>query len=294
MLRVLSQIRSESCFALKGGTAINFFIRDVPRLSVDIDLTYVPLDSRETALRSIGDALGRITEALKSRLPTVRIQLSYRRGEPRHIAKVFIQTPAGQIKLEPNEVLRGTLFPVEEKRLVLHAEKLFELSLTVPVLALADLYGGKICAALDRQHPRDLFDVKILLENEGLTDPIRKAFVVYLASHDRPMHELLEPARKDNRKIFESDFVGMTTASVSYDDLVQARETLIGKIQKELTAEERQFLVSIKSGAPDWNLLGIEGIERLPAIQWKLQNIGRMEKRKHGEAMKALKACLGL
>ncbi len=83
MLRVLSQIRSESCFALKGGTAINFFIRDVPRLSVDIDLTYVPLDSRETALRSIGDALARITEALKSRLPTVRIQLSCRRGEPR-------------------------------------------------------------------------------------------------------------------------------------------------------------------------------------------------------------------
>ena len=207
---------------------------------------------------------------------------------------MFIQTPAGQIKLEPNEVLRGTLFPVEEKRLVLHAEKLFELSLTVPVLALADLYGGKICAALDRQHPRDLFDVKILLENEGLTDPIRKAFVVYLASHDRPMHELLEPTRKDGRKIFESDFVGMTTASVSYEDLVQARETLIGRIQKELTAEERQFLVSIKSGAPDWNLLGIEGIERLPAIQWKLQNIGRMEKRKHGEAMKALKACLGL
>src|SRR6058998_2612580 len=82
LLRILPYVAKESCFALKGGTAINFFIRDVPRLSVDIDLTYVPLDSRETALRNIGDALARITEALKSRVPTVRIQLSYRRGEP--------------------------------------------------------------------------------------------------------------------------------------------------------------------------------------------------------------------
>lgn len=294
MLRVLALVRSQSCFALKGGTAINFFVRDVPRLSVDIDLTYVPLDSRDIALANIGEGLARITEGLKSKLPAVRIQTLYRRGEPRHIAKIFVETPSGQIKLEPNEVLRGTLSPVEEKPLASHAEQLFELSLSAPVLALADLYGGKICAALDRQHPRDLFDVKILLEKEGLSHPIRKAFVVYLASHDRPMRELLEPARKDVRKIFDSDFVGMTTTTVTYDDLVQTRETIIGKIQKELTDEERRFLVSIKSAAPDWRLLGIEGIERLPAIQWKLQNIGKMEKRKHSEALQALKACLGL
>jgi hypothetical protein len=139
-----------------------------------------------------------------------------------------------------------------------------------------------------------LFDVKVLLENEGLTDPIRKAFIVYLASHDRPMRELLEPARRDVRTTFESAFVGMTTEEITYESLIDARETLIRQIKADLTAEERQFLVSLKSGEPNWNLLGIQGIERLPAIQWKLQNIRSMDKRKHAHALKALKACLGL
>lgn len=267
MIRVLAHLRSESCFALKGGTAINFFVRAIPRLSVDIDLTYVPLDSRETALANIHAALERIAEAINDKLRNVRVRPQYRPGKPpRHIAKLFIETPAGLIKLEPNEIIRGTVFGVEDKTLASDAEKLFEASVSVPVLAFADLYGGKICAALDRQHPRDLFDVKVLLENEGLTDPVRKAFVVYLASHDRPIRELLEPARKDVHTSFESDFVGMAT-DVAYEDLIGARESLIVKIHTDLTVEERQFLVSIKSGDPDWKILGIEGLEKLPAIQ---------------------------
>jgi hypothetical protein len=108
------------------------------------------------------------------------------------------------------------------------------------------------------------------------------------------MLELLEPIRKDARKTFENDFVGMTTATVTYEELTEARETIIRKIKNELTAEERQFLLSVKAGEPNWDLLGIEGIHRLPAIQWKLQNIGKMEKRKHTEALQALKACLRL
>jgi hypothetical protein len=57
LVRIIPLIASESCFALKGGTAINLFVRDIPRLSVDIDLVYLPMDERETALQNIRAAL---------------------------------------------------------------------------------------------------------------------------------------------------------------------------------------------------------------------------------------------
>jgi hypothetical protein len=126
---------------------------------------------------------------------------------------------------------------------------------------------------LDRQHPRDLFDVKLLLGNEGITDEIRKAFVVYLASHDRPIHELLDPPAKSIRRIYENEFAGMTVDSVSYEDLIAARDTLIDTLRKELTSGEREFLISLKAGKPKWNSIGIEGVENLPAVRWKLANI---------------------
>ncbi len=67
------------------------------------------------------------------------------------------------------------------------------MEMEIPVLSFADLYGGKICAALDRQHPRDLFDIKLLSEARGLNEEVSQAFVIYLASHNRPMSELLSP-----------------------------------------------------------------------------------------------------
>ena len=169
------------------------------------------------------------------------------------------------------------------------AEELFQLSVTARTLSVADLYGGKLCAALDRQHPRDLFDVMVLLRNEGLTDDIRKAFVVYLASHDRPMNELLDPVRKDVRQIYESEFAGMTVDEVEYKDLVDAREQLISALGQQLASEEKAFLISVKEGNPVWNLLGIAGIDKLPAIQWKLLNIRKLNKDKHAEALTRLK-----
>ena len=151
-----------------------------------------------------------------------------------------------------------------------------------------------LCAALDRQHPRDLFDVKLLLDNEGITEEIRKAFVVYLASHDRPIHELLDPKAKNIRRIFENEFAGMTVDSVSYEDLIAARDTLIETIRKELTSGEREFLVSLKSGRPKWNSIGIEGVENLPAVQWKLLNIQKMSAKKRGELLEKLMRVLEL
>jgi len=78
-------------------------------------------------------------------------------------------------------------------------------------------------ACLDRQHPRDLFDVRDLLANEGVNDALRKAFVVYLLSHHRPMSEILAPSRKDISDEFLRGFEGMTENPVSRDELMAAR-----------------------------------------------------------------------
>ena len=199
-------------------------------------------------------------------------------------------------KAEVNTILRGSVFPgsVREVTNALSTRLNIDLFVTANVLSSADLYGGKICAALDRQHPRDLFDIKILFENEGLTDDIRRAFVVYLASHDRPMAELLNPKRLDMQKVYESEFHGMTDQPVTYEELIGIREKLISFISDGLTDQERKFLISIKSGEPQWDLMGIDGIERLPALQWKLANVKKIPKGKHESSLTKLREVLGL
>ncbi|HEX5037441.1 MAG TPA: nucleotidyl transferase AbiEii/AbiGii toxin family protein, partial [bacterium] len=293
MLRVLPAVAEERCFALKGGTAINFFLRDMPRLSVDIDLAYLPLEPRDVSLNNISEALRRIGVAIKKSMSDVRVQEAFASGS-RRVKRLFVSDRESTIGIEPNEVIRGTVHPCMASNLSKKAERLFELSASINRLSLADLFGGKLCAALDRQHPRDLFDVKVLLEKEGITDEIRRAFVVYLACHDRPIHEVIEPTRKDIKQHFENQFLGMATEPVELDELISARESLVAILKKDLTLPERQFLVSVKEGTPQWDLLGLPGIENLPALQWKVMNVQKMDPKKHKDYLKKLKAKLDL
>lgn len=293
MLRVIPHVAAEACFALKGGTAINLFVRDMPRLSVDIDLTYLPLEPRDAALANIGEALSRIAAAIQNTVPGATVQEVRAQGAE-HVSKLIVSTAEATIKIEPNLVLRGSVFSPVERDLSELAERLFEASATANTLAVADLYGGKLCAALDRQHPRDLFDVKILMENEGITDEIRTAFVVYLASHDRPMSELLDPNRNDFRLLFDQEFAGMVAGDVEYDELVAVRDRLVESIHNTLTENEKRFLLSLKQGQPEWERLPVPGVDQLPGVQWKLINIRKMETKKRAEAIRKLQSVLGV
>jgi hypothetical protein len=200
------------------------------------------------------------------------------------------------VKLEPNTILRGTVLPPSLRTLSKEAERLLgaESRAVVATLAFEELYAGKICAALDRQHPRDLFDVHVLLRNEGITDGVRKAFVVYLAGHNRPMSELLEPVLSDLEAVQASDFLGMTNSTVSIEELLAARLSLVRQLHHDLTDSERRFLLSVKRGEPQWDLMPFSGLERLPALQWKLTNIRRMDPRRRAEAEERLRAVLGV
>ncbi len=291
LLRILPSVMREDVFALKGGTAINFFWRDYPRLSVDIDLTYLPINERDISLKDISDRLAGIETRIQRIIPTVSIQQKLEK-ETRSIVGLLVREQDATVKIEANYNLRGSVYSTAERKLVNKAVKEFELSMTVRTLSFEDLYGGKIVAALDRQHPRDLFDVKLLLENEGFTDKVRKAFIVYLISHNRSLMEILNPGLQDIKSIFESDFVGMTSMNVKLDELLNARTGLIRMLKESLTEAEKKFLLSWKSKKPEWKLLGIEGIKNMPGVRRRLMNLERLDPEKHKVAYHKLEKYL--
>ncbi|WP_210080640.1 nucleotidyl transferase AbiEii/AbiGii toxin family protein [Pantoea endophytica] len=289
LLQILPLVSLHNCFALKGGTAINLFIRELPRLSVDIDLVFLPALDRIAALAAIKKALDEIAEEISTKLVGSNVIRSY---EDKNDALRLIVNHAGvQIKIELSPVLRGTVYESRIMQVCELVEDEFGFSET-NVVSFADLYAGKICAALDRQHPRDLFDVKFLLENEGLTEALRKALLVYLISHPRPLSELLQPQLKDISGIYDGEFRNMAEIDVPLQELEAARRHLIETINAAITDKERKFLLSFKNGQPDWSLLELSNIDQLPAVRWKLQNLANMPKSKHVAAVNKLKSVL--
>ncbi len=292
LLRLLPFIDKENCFALKGGTAINLFYRPLPRLSVDIDLLYLPMEDRETSIANIKAALARITSDIKSNIPGVQVQNTTLQQE--NSLRLIVSVGVDKVKIELSPVIRGSLFPAIRMEVREEVEKQFGYA-EVLVASHPDLYAGKLCAALDRQHPRDLFDVIQLYGNEGLTKDLRKTFLVFLISHHRPMAELLKPNRKDISGIYENEFLQMAEIDVSLAELVAVRERLISDINTQMTDDERQFLLSVKNRKPNWELLGMvnpELVAELPSVRWKLRNLEKLSPQKHKQAYENLASIL--
>ncbi len=273
MLQVAPLVFADNVFALKGGTAINLFVRDMPRLSVDLDLVFVDHRlGRDEALARINEAIRNSVDRLKKRGFQTHAATVADAGE----TKLFVRRDKLEVKVEVNFVLRGTVHPIRSTSLTPKAKETLLADLELPVVSLPDLYGGKLVAALDRQHPRDLFDVMELFLHGGITPEIRRSFVVYLASHNRPIHEVLFPNLRDISGEYEGTFKGMTTEPVELKALVSARERMIAELKAGLDAAEREFLLSLARNEPNWDLLGIEHLEQLPGIRWKLANLGRL------------------
>ncbi len=289
LLKVLPYVAKEKSFALKGGTAINLFVRNMPRLSVDIDLAYLPFDSRPLALSKIEASLQRIKKDIEDSKQGIRVKPISKIDQSE--VTFSCEKEGVIIKIEVNTVILGCLL---EPKILSVAEKVqdeFGLFAEIIVISKGELFGGKICAALDRQHPRDLFDVHYLLENEGITNEIKSGLIACILSHRRPIHELLNPNLQDQRMTFEQKFLGMAFEKFDYEDFLTTRKRLLEEVKKSLSDQDKRFLLSFNKGEPEWSLFEIEIIKKMPGVMWKLQNINILankNKTKHIIMIKAL------
>ena len=254
-------------------------------------LTYLPVESRDDSLHAIDAAMKHIADIAGSTSPAEKIVLGTRNKEGA-VTKLFARSNGVQIKIEVAPVLRGCVFGPQTRSVSRKVEDTFGYA-EMKLVSFADLYAGKIVAALDRQHPRDLFDVRDLLANEGVNDDLRRAFIVYLLSHDRPMHEVITARRKDIALEYERGFAGMTDTRIELDELLTVREAIIENIIGNMPDEHRKFLISFEQGTPDWPLLGLGRVVDLPAVQWRQLNLDKLDEKSCAVLVSNLEYALG-
>ena len=288
LFRTLPFIAKQEVFALKGGTAINLFYRDMPRLSVDIDLTSLPVEDRDKTLSGIDNALDHIREDLLRNLRGVAVQRIA--GGGNNDTRILVKQGGIEIKIETSPVARGTVHPTNLRAVTDTVAATFGFA-EIQVVSFEDLLGGKLHAAVDRQHPRDLFDVKLLYENEGLTDALFRTFLIYVASSGRPPHELLKPNFANLEESFTKEFQGMALQPVSMAELKDARLRLTGDLLAPVDDRAMRFLLSLHDGEPDFEAIGLPQAANLPAVRWKLLNPAKLREQnpqKHAEQRRAI------
>lgn len=287
LLAVAPEVFRSGPFALKGGTALNLFVHDMPRLSIDIDVVYTAWTTpRDDALREISEA----NESLARRLEQQGLSVRTVSVEGLVESKLLVERTGIQVKVETNYVFRGTVLPVEARSLAPNASAMFSAELSLPMLAIDELYGSKLVAAMDRQHPRDIFDVWRMRETVGLTDGIVECFITYLAGHNRPSHEVLFPRLKDMRREYESTLAGMTTEPVELATLLDVRDRLFNELPRRLSDDQKVFLIGLARGVPDWPLLACPHASELPAIRWRIENLAGFRHRRPEEFERQAKA----
>ena len=293
LVRILPHVAKEDVFALKGGTAINLFYRDLPRLSVDIDLTYLPVKDRNDSLSEINDAMDRIACAIEGGIVGAKTQRI--KGGGGGATRLLARMGGVEIKIETSPVTRGVVHDPETLSVSEAVEDEFGYA-EMQIVSFEDLFGGKLNAAVDRQHPRDLYDVKLLYDNEGLTDDLFRTFLIYIASSPRPAHELLNPTLIKLDQPYTQEFEGMTRASVSLQELLDTRNRLIADIQSRFDENTKRFLMSLHDGTPDFDAIDRPRAADLPAVRWKLINLEKLKNEnadKHAQQRHELEGLLG-
>ncbi|MGP1683250.1 MAG: nucleotidyl transferase AbiEii/AbiGii toxin family protein [Giesbergeria sp.] len=271
LVETLPTIAQETRFALKGGTAINLFEDDLPRLSVDIDLAWLPTVDYEQDLQHIGAALERLAQRLRE--APLRLQVQDNQGAAS--TRLIASRGRARIQIETTPVMRGSVHPVRRMRVQPGVERDFGFA-EMQVLDHADLYAGKMAAALSRQHPRDLFDMGRLLDRAGIDERLWRTFLVYVTCSPKPAAELLAPNEPvDFEMTFERHFKGMTATSTTAAELLEARRRLLARIAELLDASSQAFLWSVEQEAPDFDLIGMPQAAGLPAVRRKLGNLAQ-------------------
>lgn len=273
LVEILPVLAQEPRFALKGGTAINLFEHDLPRLSIDIDLAWLPVHDYAEDAKLIAEAFARLADVLRAWPLQLQVQTSA--GEGGVVTRLVASRGRARVQIETTPVMRGTVHPVRRMRVCPQVEEVFGFA-EVQVLDFADLYAGKLAAALSRQHPRDLFDVGLLLQDERTDEALWRTFLVYLTCSPKPAWEILAPRMPaDFEAIFEAHFKGMTTQAVTVEALLECRERLLAQVARWLNEPSCAFLRSVEGEQPDFDLIGLAHAAELPGVRRKLYNLAQ-------------------
>lgn len=283
LLRLLPEVLKIESFALHGGTAINLFHHNMPRLSVDIDITYIPFGPRATDLEQIQLRLIEIAKRLVAIIPGIVVSPPSLQKEE---YKLFCQLGESIVKIEVNTINRGIMAPVELMPLSILAQDTFNHFVEARIVPKSQLFGGKMIAALDRQHPRDIFDMhQFLLKKEQIKD-IKSGLLFCLLSSNRPIHELLAPNFLDQRQAFVNQFDGMSDSPFTYKQFEEIRSLLVIEVKNLLSAQDKSFLIDFMLGNTndtDYQFLNY------PAIAWKRKNIDLLKKNNPAKFKKLMK-----
>jgi len=271
LVRIVPRVFATDRLALKGGTAINLYLDDAPRLSVDLDLVFTQLGlPREEALAAINDEMRRIVDALSADGLTAIPAAAADLGE----TGVVVADGSAQVKVETNVVFRGTLLTPDLRSLSVGAAEWLRAEASATVVNRAEVFAGKFVAALDRQHPRDLYDVWRFYERGCAEPEMLSAFVVYLCGHNRPPHEVLDKPEHLLVEDYERALVGMIRGEVpTLESLLASRARLRADIVQGISESDRAFLSGFFNCEPDWSLLPYPHANELPALVWKQHNL---------------------
>lgn len=283
LVRVMPLVFKIKDFAVHGGTAINLFHRNLPRYSVDIDVTYIPLEDRNTSLANINSHLSALKSAIEKAVPGIRVI-----HKP-DVWKLQCTKDGTTIKIEVNGSKRGIIGDTEKMQLCEKAKSEFGMSCFANIVPWSQLYGGKIAAALNRQHPQDLFDCRGITSDDFRA--VKNGFMLCLLGSDKPIVESLNPNPIDQRDALDRQFDGMTDEPFSYEDYQNARLNLIEVINHGLTEEDKVFLISFEEGNPDWSKCCAGDLSNYPSVRWKLNNIAKLKTKnsaKHKEGVDKL------
>ena len=265
LIRIMPSVYKTKDFAVHGGTAINLFHKDMPRYSVDIDITYIPIKEREKSLKAINTHLAELKQMIEKTIPGIKV------SHKPDVWKLLCIKDGASVKIEVNGTKRGLIGVTEDKDLCAKAQSEFNMGCKARIVSFSQLYGGKISAALSRQHPRDLFDCKYMPLDS--LDKVKDGLIFCLLGSDKPILESLQPNPIDQQDALENQFKGMTDVSFSYEDYESTRKELIGRINNLWTENDKTFLLSFEQGKPEWDKCCAGDLSAYPSVKWKLQNV---------------------
>lgn len=287
LIRIMPSVYRIKDFAVHGGTAINLFHKDMPRYSVDIDLTYIPIQNRDESLTNINQHLLTLKAYIEKSIPGVKVE-----HKP-DVWKLLCTQNGAIVKIEVNGTKRGLIGAVEDKMLCQKAGNEFNMTCKARTVSYSQLYGGKITAALSRQHPRDLFDYKYM--DIASFNDVKDGFMLCLLGGDKPIIEYLQPNTIDQTEALENQFEGMSKTPFLYSDYMEARKDLIEQVNTNLTNADKEFLVSFENGVPDWSKCCAGNLSNYPSVKWKIQNITKLKEnnpQKHQQGVVKLQSFL--